>query len=189
MSFKLLVAAAAAAAATTVLASLPLAAPHDAVCNGRAELCNRPYSKLTFVGAHDSPFVGDDMADNQNITIEAQLAMGVRFLQGQTHNDEGIIKMCHTACFIRDAGSLEEMLVPIKAFLDTNPTEVVTLLLTNPDAFNGSDFDAVFKGVGLDKYAFAPEGKLKTDQWPTLGEMIDRGERLVVFMGLPATIR
>ncbi|KAJ4422031.1 hypothetical protein N0V82_003327 [Gnomoniopsis sp. IMI 355080] len=176
MFIKLLVAAIAA------LSTLAVAAPDAIFCNGHVELCDRRYSNLTFIGAHDSPFVGDDMADNQNITISEQLAMGVRFLQGQTHDKEGTIEMCHTNCDMRDAGSLEEMLVLIKTFLDANPTEIITLLLTNPDAFTGSDFDAVFKSVGLDAYAFAPERKLEADQWPTLREMIDKGRRLVVFM-------
>lgn len=180
MPIKLLV------AAIMAVLTLAVAASHVTVCNGHVELCDRQYSNLTFIGAHDSPFVGDDLADNQNITIEEQLAMGVRFLQGQTHNNEGTIEMCHTDCFLRDAGSLEEMLVPIKTFLDANPTEVITLLLTNQDSFNGSDFDAVFKKVGLDTYAFAPEQKLEVNQWPTLQEIIDKGKRLVIFMGMPA---
>lgn len=171
-------------AAITALSTLAVAASDVAVCNGHVELCDRKYSNLTFIGAHDSPFVGDDMADNQNITVQEQLAMGVRFLQGQTHDKKGTIEMCHTDCDMRDAGSLEEMLMPIKTFLDANPTEIITLLLTNSDAFNGSEFDAVFKKVGLDTYAFAPERKLKADQWPTLREMIDKGQRLVVFMGM-----
>lgn len=182
MFIKLLTASVAAFSALTVAAP----APHAPVCNGHAELCDRQYSNLTYIGAHDSPFVGNGMADNQNVTIEEQLAMGVRFLQGQTHNNNGTIQMCHTSCSLRDAGPFEEMLVPIKAFLDTNPTEVITLLLTNPDAFTGSDFDAVFKGVGLDEYAFAPVRKLEVNQWPTLREMIDKGNRLVVFMGMQA---
>lgn len=173
-----------ATASVAALSALAVAAPHAKVCNGHIELCKRRYSNVTYIGAHDSPFVGNGMADNQDITIEEQLAMGVRFLQVQTHNKNGTIQMCHTSCFLRDAGSLEEMLMSIKAFLDANPTEVITLLLTNPDAFNGSAFDAVFKSAGLDRYAFAPEGKLKVKQWPTLEEMIDEGNRLVVFMGM-----
>lgn len=182
MFIKLLTTSVAAFSALAVAAP----APDAAVCNGHAELCDRQYSNLTYVGAHDSPFVGNGMADNQNITIEEQLAMGVRFLQGQTHNNNGTIQMCHTSCFLRDAGSLENMLMPIKAFLDVNPNEVITLLLTNTDAFSGSDFDAVFKGVGLDQFAYVPKRKLEVNQWPTLREMIEKGNRLVVFMGTQA---
>lgn len=173
-----------ATASVAAFSALAVAVPHGTVCNGHIELCDRRYSNITYIGAHDSPFVGNDLADNQNITIEEQLAMGVRFLQGQTHNNNDTIQMCHTSCFLRDAGSLQEMLMPIEAFLDANPTEIITLLLTNPDKFNGSAFDAVFKSVGLDRYAFAPERKLEVDQWPTLKEMIDQENRLVVFMGL-----
>lgn len=118
--------------------------------------------------------------------IAEQLAMGVRFLPRRTHNSNSTIQMCHTSCFLRDAGSLEDMLLPIKAFLDVNPAEVSTLLFTNQDVFEGGDFDIVFIGVGLDQYAFAPERKLELIQWPTLGGMIDKGNRLDVFMGMQA---
>lgn len=158
--------------------------PKHEICNGHGELCSRRYSNITFVGAHDSPFVGDDIADNQRVSIADQLEMGVRFLQGQTHTDDGTIRLCHTLCFLRDAGPLKEMLAPVKTFLDSNPSEVVTLLLTNQDGVQATAFDAVFKDTGLDQYAYVPEDEPRLDQWPTLGEMIARGQRLVVFMGM-----
>lgn len=154
-------------------------------CNGHRELCGRPYTDMTFIGAHDSPFVGDSIADNQNISIPAQLAMGVRFLQGQTHSSEnGTIELCHSDCAIRDAGPLRSMLAPVKTFLDANPTEVLTLLLTNHGGLPGTAFDRVFREVGLEPYALAMSGTSTLEQWPTLGEMVVSGKRLVVFMGL-----
>lgn len=161
------------------------AAASPEICNGRPELCDRRYTNITFVGAHNSPFVGDFLADNQNIPISEQLAMGVRFLQGQTHNDNGAIQLCHTDCLLRDAGPLgATMLAPVKAFLDANPTEVVTLLLTNPDGFSGTAFGEVFRDAGLESYAFSGNSTATLEQWPTLGEMIASGQRLVVFMGM-----
>lgn len=171
-----------------------LASPSTArkACNGHSELCQRRYSNVSFVGSHNSAFVGEYAADNQNVSVEAQLAMGVRFLQGQTHDDPpiGAPRLCHTRCDIRDAGTLAEALLePLKTFLDANPDEVITLLLTNKDCFTGKVFDYVFQTVGLDKYAFvAPSTGLKPDEWPTLGEMIDTGKRLVVFMGMEMTV-
>lgn len=176
-----------------VLPSLALASSARR-CNGRPEYCTRRYSDMTFVGAHDSPLVGDSMADNQAVPLASQLAMGVRFLQGQAHDDGSrgkgkgkgsqVIKICHTMCLLRNAGPLRDVLGVVRTFLDANPDEVVTLLLTNPDGIRSEAFGEVFRGAGLDEYAFEGNGKaLGLGSWPTLGEMIDAGKRLVVFVG------
>ncbi|POS76578.1 hypothetical protein DHEL01_v205036 [Diaporthe helianthi] len=166
--------------------SLALALAQQAPCNGHAELCGRRYSNLTLVGSHNSAFTGTGPADNQETDVAAQLAQGVRFLQAQTHLDNNTIKLCHTACFLEDAGLLETYLAGVRAFLDANPREHVTLLLTNQDGQSGAAFDAVFRASGIQGYAFAPGRDLTLDQWPTLGQMIDNGQRLVVFMDFPA---
>lgn len=152
-------------------------------CNGNDALCSRLYSNVTQVGAHDSAFVGILLPDNQYLSVADQLGMGVRYLQAQTHEKDGNIQMCHTSCIELDAGSLNDYLKPIKTFLDDNPNEVITLLLTNGDTIPVSQFGDVFAAVGLEKYAYTPPGTLALDQWPTLQAMIDSGKRLVVFMG------
>lgn len=156
------------------------------VCNGHAELCDRKYSNITFIGSHDSAFVGTSVADNQETSVADQLAQGVRFLQAQTHLDNSTIKLCHTFCVLEDAGPLADYLTTVKTFLDSNPNEVVTLLLTNPDGQSGTAFDAIFQSSGIRNYAFTPTGNLTIDTWPTLGQMISSGQRLVVFMDFPA---
>lgn len=165
--------------ATTVLAA----------CNGEDALCNRLYSNVTFVGSHDSAFVGELLADNQLISVADQLSLGVRFLQAQTHDKDGTIEMCHTSCLELDAGSLAEYLAPVKAFMDANPNEVVTLLLTNGDGVPVADYAAVFSSVGLEEYVFTPSGTLALGGWPTLQKMIDDGTRLVVWMGMLMALR
>lgn len=115
--------------------------------------------------------------------MASQLELGVRFLQAQTHEWDGGIEMCHTECLLLDAGPLSDFLAPVRTFLDANPDEVVSLLLTNGDAIAVSDFAAVFESAGLAGYAFAPNGTLALDAWPTLQQMIDDGTRLVVWMG------
>lgn len=166
------------AAAVLSLARLALSA-----CNGHDALCSQRYSDVTFVGSHDSAFVGPFPTQNQNIDVAAQLALGVRFLQAQTHEWFGRIEMCHTSCLELDAGPLAAYLAPVKTFLDANPGEVVSLLLTNGDAISVSDFAGVFEAAGLTQYVFTPAGTLALDQWPTLQTMIDGGTRLVVWMG------
>lgn len=172
-------------AAACVLArhAAAAAAAAPTVCNGHAEFCDRRYSNITFIGSHDSPFVGTSVADNQDISVADQLALGVRFLQAQTHTENNTVELCHTLCLLADAGPLAGYLGTIKTFLDGNPNEVVTLLITNQDGLSGAAFDAAFQSSGIKSYAFIPTGNLTLNQWPTLGQMIAMGQRLVVFMG------
>lgn len=157
-------------------------------CNGHAEYCDRSYSNITFVGSHDSPFVGKLPQQNQNIKVKAQLDMGVRFLQAQTHHsilDDKVLELCHTSCFLEDAGKLKSFLGTIKEWLDANTNEVVTLLLTNGDSVDINEFGDTFADSGIVDYAFVPSSspdKLSIDKWPTLGELISSGKRLVVFL-------
>lgn len=166
-----------------------LAAPTERQqeCNGYAELCNRQYSNISFVGTHDSAFVGVLPVDNQDISVSAQLSAGIRFLQAQTHVLNGNLELCHTSCIEEDAGSLQSYLGTVKSFLDANPNEVVTLLLVNGDFQSPTLFDTTFQAAGLNTYAFIPStspNDLTIDQWPTLGQMIGAGQRLVVFLGM-----
>ncbi|PGH06873.1 hypothetical protein GX51_02118 [Blastomyces parvus] len=159
-------------------------------CNGRAEYCSRRYSELSFVGAHNSPFVGFLPQHNQEISVVSQLNLGIRYLQGQTHlNARGKLRMCHTSCFLENAGGLDTFLRKVKGWLDDNPDEVVTLLVTNGDALDISRFDEAFRNSGIVPYAFVPPSspdKLPMDEWPTLQEMIQSGKRLVVFLDYEA---
>jgi hypothetical protein len=43
------------------------------ICNGDSALCDRSYSNVTFIGAHDSYAVGSSIADNQDKDVTAQL--------------------------------------------------------------------------------------------------------------------
>lgn len=155
-------------------------------CNGRPEFCTRSYSNITFVGSHDSPFIGELPQQNQNIDIAAQLNMGIRYLQAQTHHsliDENVLELCHTSCLLEDGGTLAAFLGTVKSFLDANADEVVTILLTNGDSVDITKFGDTFSSTGIDKYAFVPSSNpLSIGDWPTLGEMISSGKRLVVFL-------
>lgn len=155
-------------------------------CNGNAALCDRKYSNLTFIGTHDSAFVGPLLAQNQIKSITEQLNGGIRYLQSQTHYVDNVLKMCHTSCALEDAGPVEKYLREVKTWMDANPRDVVTLLLVNGDKVPMSTFDDVFKKVGLDQISFKPDralSPLATSAWPTIGDMITSGQRLVTFIG------
>lgn len=152
-----------------------------------------PYSNLTLMGSHDSPFIGPHLTQNQNLNVTAQLDLGVRFLQGQAHrapDDKNRLQLCHTSCVLEDGGSLVDFLKIVGSWLEGNPGEVVTLLLTNGDRVGVEMFGGVFGEAGLDGLAFVPGGSgggvLPMNEWPSVQEMVDRGKRLVVFLGMPS---
>ncbi|KZT30873.1 PLC-like phosphodiesterase [Neolentinus lepideus HHB14362 ss-1] len=157
-------------------------------CNGHAELCDRSYGNVTFVGAHDSYAVGtNNLAANQDYNITQQLNDGIRMLQMQAHNNGGVIQLCHTSCSLYNGGTLQDYLTTVKAWMDSNPNDIVSLLIVNSDDLSPSQYDAVFKAVGLDNMSYTPESSAVTQSsWPTLGSMIDSGKRLVTFMDASA---
>ncbi|KAH7262126.1 PLC-like phosphodiesterase [Fusarium tricinctum] len=153
-----------------------------AACNGHDELCKRKYSDITFIGTHNSAFVGKLPVHNQYISVTEQLDLGVRLLQAQTQDKDGDIQMCHTHCWELDEGPLEDYLQEISDWMGKNPDEVVTLLLTNIDALPIEKYDNAFNSTGLKELVFRPEKKLAFDDWPTLQKFLDDGTRLVIFM-------
>ena len=155
-------------------------------CNGHPQLCDRRYSNITQIATHDSAFVGILPMDNQNIFVQKQLDAGIRFLQAQTHLDaRGRLSLCHTSCGMKDAGSVHDYLGTVRVWLDHHPKEVVTLLLTNGDYANITNFNHAFNISGVLPYAYIP---IKTHKptdlntWPTLSQLISSGKRLIVFL-------
>ena len=152
-------------------------------CNGNAALCSKQYSSVVQIGTHDSAFVGELPTDNQEDSVQSQLDAGIRFLQAQTHKNSGALNLCHTSCTELNAGPLTNYLTTIKTWLDSNPGQVVTLLLTNGDRVPVDMFGSAMTSTGLAKYAYTPPHQLAMADWPTLQELIDGGTRLVMFLG------
>ena len=159
------------------------------LCNGHAELCDRIYSSVSQIGTHDSAFVGNLPSDNQVKSVTDQLNAGIRFLSAQSHLDSfKQLSLCHTSCFLEDAGSVENYLGTIRNWLDANPNDVVTVLLTNGDNVDVSLFDSAFAASGIKPYAYVPPTTpLAIDAWPKLGDMIKSNTRLVAFLDAGAT--
>ncbi len=98
------------------------------------------------------------------------------------HNKNGVLELCHTSCGILDAGALQAWLALIKAWMDQNPNEVVTLLLVNSDNQDASVFGRAFEASGLAAYGYRPASPGSTNSWPTLQSMIASNHRLVTFV-------
>lgn len=170
-------------AATALLGLVPLSQAQTVACNNSPTLCGRNYNNITHMGAHDSSFLrdastGNSLAGNQFFNATVALSAGIRLLQAQVHVENGTLRLCHTTCALLDAGPLDVWLARIKFWMDTNPNEVVTLLLVNSDSALASSFGEAFDASGLSPYGFVPTGS----GWPTLSSMISSNKRLVTFV-------
>ncbi|KAI1125024.1 PLC-like phosphodiesterase [Nemania abortiva] len=166
--------------ATAVAAS---SSTSTTACNNSPSLCDRTYSNITHMGAHDSSFLrdastGNSVAGTQYYNATVALDAGIRLLQLQVHDLNGTIEMCHTLCSLLDAGPLEDWLSDIKYWMDNNPNEVVTLLIVNSDSKTADEFGSVFESSGISEYGYTPS----SSGWPTLQTMIDAKTRLVTFI-------
>lgn len=140
------------------------------------------------MGAHDAAFLRDrstsfSTSGNQFYNATKALSAGLRLIQAQVHNLNGTLELCHTTCSLLDGGSLESFLAEIKTWMDSNPNEVVTLLLVNSDNEDASAFGTAFDASGISKYGYTPtstSGPVAT--WPTLQTLITANTRLVTFI-------
>ncbi|MEO5899777.1 MAG: hypothetical protein ABIR68_06545 [Ilumatobacteraceae bacterium] len=83
--------------------------------------------------------------------------------------------LCHSRCAY-GAIPFESALRTVKAFLDANPDEVVTLIIQ--DQISTADTQTAMDDSGIANYLY--DGS-PTTAWPTFGELIDADHRLVVF--------
>lgn len=157
-------------------------------CNNSPDLCSKSYSEITYLGAHDSPFVRDastgySTSGNQYYNSTVQLSAGVRLLSAQVHESNGDWHLCHSSCDLLDAGLLSDWLEDIKDWIDANPNQVVTLLLVNSDSATADQLGAEFTTAGITSLAYKPASNTSPPtSWPTLQELIDADTPLLVFV-------
>ena len=153
-------------------------------CNNYPEFCARSYSNITYVAAHNSPFISpNNAAANQLYGVTEQLNDGIRMLQGQTHFVDNTMYYCHTSCDILNAGSAESYFKNITRWIETHYFDVVTLLIGNADFRPVTDFIAPLESSGLSKFAYVPSKvPMNGTDWPALKDMILLSKRVVIFM-------
>lgn len=156
-------------------------------CNNSPLLCDRAYNNITYLGAHDSPFLRDSSTDystsgNQFYNSTVQLNAGVRLLTAQVYSSDGEWHLCHTSCSLLDAGTLSSWLGEIGTWLKSNPDDVVTVLLVNSDSATASELAAQYQTAGVEDYCYTPESTSAPSTWPTLQTLINNGTRLLNFV-------
>lgn len=179
-------------------------------CNGHEALCDRRFDQVVFPATHNAMAASNLgwVWPHHDGGLSAQLKAGVRAFLLDTHYGdtpaeiqrylstfpsssralmERIINaadpstrgpglfLCHNLCAL-GATPLQEALADIRAFLDRNQHEVIVLILQ--DEVSAADTAAAFEASGLIRYVYThpPDA-----DWPTLREMIERNERVVVF--------
>ncbi|KAI1649081.1 PLC-like phosphodiesterase [Daldinia loculata] len=155
-------------------------------CNNYPEFCSRKYSNITQVACHNSPFITpNNLAANQQYDVTSQLNDGVRFIQGQIQWPTGGNEphFCHTSCDILDAGPITDWLTQVKNWVAAHPYDVVTILLGNGNYSVPSLYVPYIEQTGILRYIYTPPFvPMALDDWPTLSEMVLKGQRVVMFM-------
>jgi len=154
------------------------APPVPPECNGSLALCARRYDQVAYPTTHNAMSNAEDgfSFPNQHRAVARQLADGVRGLMLDVYvGDNGRPYLCHAIC---SGGQtlLVDGLATIRGFLDQHRGEVVTIIF---ESYIPAPMMAdAFAASGLDRYVHA---QAPGAPWPTLRELIDREERLVVF--------
>lgn len=184
--------------------SSPTTAEASTGCNGSIELCDRRVDEVVFAGSHNamsSIDLGWDLAPQRGDMV-AQLDHGVRALLIDTHYWDGTGEvegagsaearlaieralsddeprpgawLCHGYCAL-GATRLDHGLASIKVWLDSNPNDVVLMIVQ--DEITTADTLDAFEASGL--VDLVHDHRPGTP-WPTLGELIERDERLLVW--------
>ncbi|MED6135991.1 hypothetical protein PIB30_051791 [Stylosanthes scabra] len=144
-----------------------------------------PFNKYTWIVTHNSfsivdspPLPGVQRLTfyNQEDTVTNQLRNGVRGLMLDMYDFQDDIWLCHSF-----RGQCYNFTAFVEAFLAENPTEIVTIIIEDY-VHTPKGLATLFARAGLDKYWF-PVSKMpkKGDDWPTITEMIQVNQRLIVF--------
>jgi hypothetical protein len=196
------------AATTAVVATvIPTTAP-PATCNGYARLCHKPYDGVAFLATHNSMASSDAGFINaeQDPTIIGQLNGGARallidfhywttgapverFLRRLPPSSRRVLApltsdiatkpgvwLCHVACQL-GATPAVPALHAIRDWLRSHSDAVLTLIIE--DHTSPADTVDTLEKAGLRRFAWVPPAP--GAPWPTLGEMVRSGHRLVVF--------
>ena len=146
-----------------------------AQCNGSIDLCSKQYNEVAYLTTHNAFNSDQDglLFPNQTYNIASQLNDGVRGLMIDVYDFFGTPTAYHSV-FALGTIPLSNIFNDIKTFLDNNPNEVVTIILECYVTAN--DIEGEINQAGLSNYLYT-----HNSVWPTLQNMIDNDNRLVIF--------
>jgi len=146
-----------------------------AQCNGSLDLCSKQYNEVAYLTTHNAFNSDQDglLFPNQTYNIASQLNDGVRGLMIDVYDLFGTPTAYHSI-FALGTIPLSDIFNDIKTFLDNNPNEIVTIILECYVTAN--DIEDEINQSGLSSYLYT-----HNTVWPTLQNMIDNDNRLVIF--------
>jgi hypothetical protein len=149
-------------------------------CNGRPWWCDRRYDDMVFAATHAAMAVSTPewAHPTQHQSLRGQLDGGIRALFLELHAYQGGTAFCLDDCALGHIVT-STALAQIKAFFDVNPREVVTLAVRSyvrPELLA-----AEVSRAGLDALVYSPDAG-SPSTFPTIGQMIRSGRRLVVLV-------
>lgn len=161
------------------------APPHEP-CNGAPGLCDRPLNQVALATTHNAFATPDRFRPgfrNQDLHIRRQLEQGIRALMLDTYWHDPPFSsaratLCHRFCTAGGYTDLEPELASVGEFLAENPGEVVVLLLEQ-HSLSPERFAQSLTRTGLMRQVF--RDPVSDGRWPTLGQLIESDQRLVVF--------
>ena len=147
-------------------------------CNGWPDLCARRYDEVSFPVAHaamaNSPTFWRYPAQDRG--LRAQLDDSIRGLMLEVRDKGGAPTLCFADCAEGHAALVPE-LSRVAGFLGDNPREVVTLFIDNH--VPAADIASAVDTAKLAPFLYQGD---PGQPWPTLGELIEQGQRLVIFL-------
>jgi len=175
---------------------LPNSSDYLLGCNGKRELCAKPYNLVAYATMHNAFATTQDgfIVAQHRGCIRSALVLGIRGFMLDLHlTRSGEMKICHIWCAMGSL-SLQKTLEIFRDFLILNPREIVTIfwevgfdMRKNITEALLIEWDVLF-GAEILKSQLQPFLHDVTnsypDPWPSLSAMIDSGQRLVMFSGL-----
>ena len=146
-------------------------------CNLFENLCDKTVPEIAFATTHNAMSNKAEgwAAYNHFYGIEDQLNEGFRGFMLDIYEEDGTLKLCHGTCL---GGSIdfETVMDLYNDFLEQHPHEVIVFIFEThiaPERF-GDALDN--HPLGLLAFEMSP-----SEPWPTLNELIDSNQRLIMF--------
>ena len=162
------------------------------ICHNESRYCLRSYDNFTFAETHNSFSTVEDgvwMAVNHMTALQAQWDGGIRAFMLDTHhlskedNESYDVRFCHgdpNSDFLHPCSYSEVnayiWLSNLHSLMNNSSGDVVSILLEN--YVPAEHLDLLFNQTGLSELVYIHN---IGDLWPSLGEMVLSGKRLVVF--------
>jgi hypothetical protein len=149
----------------------------ELACNGAAVLCDRRVDEVTFAATHNSIAAEDNefppINRNQTYGLRRQLDDGIRAMLLDVAEYEGDTWLCHGPCSLARVRHVDA-LAEIGGFLDEHPREVLVIIYE--DTATVAAITADWETAGYANLPYTYDGTM----WPTLGELVDAGTRVIV---------